>query len=213
MFKVSSKNYSVLSILCAALALCLLVFQFLPYWQVGEGEEAQGVSIQEFLWFPEQHAGGAKSKTKLQKTFDAQYDELKAANTDVIEAKAAAIVAEMGLPEDEAAKELKKQIKEVTANEYTYNINNVTKLPIALFFLLVASVVLCSIFMKNVLPSVLPLGAGIVGVLNYYTNFIFTMVPMCNVHLGISAALAVAGFVTVVLGVLEVVKNKQAAAQ
>ena len=52
---VLSGKTPLLNRLCALLVLLLLVFQFLPLWNVGEGEDAQSVSMHSYIWFPEDH--------------------------------------------------------------------------------------------------------------------------------------------------------------
>lgn len=68
MSKKSSVNTSVLSILCAALMLILLVLQFMPFWQYGD--PATTVSIQGYIWFPGDHTGLDKA---LQESVSADY--------------------------------------------------------------------------------------------------------------------------------------------
>lgn len=52
----SNRTTPVCNVLCAALALVLLVCQFLPFWTVESEEGASEVSIQSFIWFPYRHA-------------------------------------------------------------------------------------------------------------------------------------------------------------
>lgn len=49
-----SVNISALNILCAVLALALLILQFTPFWHF-EGEDEQSSSIQSYVWFPDSH--------------------------------------------------------------------------------------------------------------------------------------------------------------
>lgn len=47
----------VMNIVCALLALALIVLQFIPYWHFGEGEAA---SISGYIWMPSDHNDLAK---------------------------------------------------------------------------------------------------------------------------------------------------------
>ena len=68
MFKSLSKHVSVLNRICVFFMLALLLLQFMPFWQYGD--PAAEVSIQGYIWLPNEHTG---LDALFQKTLDADY--------------------------------------------------------------------------------------------------------------------------------------------
>ncbi len=48
----STKKQIIWNLICAALMLCMLVLQFMPFWHF----EDQAVSINRYVWFPTEHS-------------------------------------------------------------------------------------------------------------------------------------------------------------
>lgn len=89
MSKLISNRLEFCNVICAVLLAVLLVFQFVPFWNIGE--ETENVSIGSYIWFPEDHKD-VKSYLSEQTGEDCSADNLLAMPMIVLFAGIAGII-------------------------------------------------------------------------------------------------------------------------